>query len=149
MFINITFYSKNYSSIKEFLRFFYKKFLFKDLKFSIFKIKFQKPVQKKVFTLLKSPHVNKTAQEQFEYRLFRKQFTIYSYKSFLFFILLKYIKLVLFPDIKIKITILTNNFKFNRKLKNKIHPNNYNSTFLLNYLKMFDFYGEVLLKKTS
>jgi ribosomal protein S10 len=147
MLINIIIYSKNINSIKKFLNFFYKKLTFKILKYQIFKSKFQKPIQKKILTVLKSPHVNKTAQEQFEYRLFRKQLTLFSYKSGLFLILLKYIKFKLFPDLKIKIILFSNTTKLYKTVQNRINPNNFNSSFILNYLKIFDLHGEILLKK--
>jgi ribosomal protein S10 len=147
MLINIIIYSKNINSINKFLNFFYKKLTFKILKYQIFKSKFQKPIQKKILTVLKSPHVNKTAQEQFEYRLFRKQLTLFSYKSGLFLILLKYIKFKLFPDLKIKIILFSNSTKQYKAVQNRINPNNFNSSLILNYLKIFDLHGEILLKK--
>lgn len=147
MLINITIYSKNYNSIKKFLHFFYKKLTFKTLNYIIFKCKFQKPIQKKIVTVLKSPHVNKTAQDQFEVRIFRKQFTIFSYQSFLLLILLKYLKFFLFPDLKIKIVLFSNSTKLYKNLQKKINPNNFSSHFLLNYVKTFDLHGEILLKR--
>ena len=147
MLINITIYSKNFNSIKIFLNFFYQKLTFKSLNYQIFKCKFQKPIQKKILTVLKSPHVNKTAQEQFESRLFKKQLTIFSYKSFLLLILLKYLKFILFPELKIKVILFSNSTKLYKNVQNKINPNNFNSIFLLNYLKTFDLHGEILLKK--
>jgi ribosomal protein S10 len=147
MLINIIIYSKNYNSIKKFLNFFYEQLTFKKIQYHIFKRKFQKPIQKRVVTLLKSPHVNKTAQEQFEYRIFKKQFTIISYQSLLMLTLLKYIKFTLFPDLKIKVILFSNSVKLYSDFQKKINPNNCTSTFLLRYIKFFDLHGEILLKK--
>lgn len=65
------------------------------------KKQFKKKKRKKQITLLKSPHVNKKAQEQFEAWTFKKQLTIKSIKSFKYLILIKKLSFNLFSDIKI------------------------------------------------
>ena len=76
MFINITIRSKNKNSLKKFLNVF--KNLSKNKRLQLNKTLnfFQKKRYNKVFTILKSPHVNKTAQEQFEFNLFAKSIKI-------------------------------------------------------------------------
>ena len=69
MFINIYISSKNFSSIKNFINFLNVLSLSKPLKNKLFLKYLKIPSSKKVFTLLKSPHVNKTAQDQFEFWL--------------------------------------------------------------------------------
>lgn len=120
----------------------------------------------KKITTLKSPHVNKKAQNHFEYRLFSKKISISSYNEMKFLIILKKIKTKLFPEIKLKI-----NF-FSKKTKtNLLNPKNYYINSILrkktktqkfksknikikniepcqktkNYLKVFDCYGELSL----
>ena len=73
MFVIIDIYSKNYKSLKNFLSVFNDETIIKKLKISILKNKAKKPLKKKVITVLKSPHVNKTAQEKFEYRVYKER----------------------------------------------------------------------------
>ena len=96
----ITIISKNKSSIKNF-------FIFFDQalnNFNTIKKHLKKKQKRKFLTILKSPHVNKVAQEQFEARLFSNQVSVYySPKNLQLLILLKKIKTHIFPDVKIKI----------------------------------------------
>ena len=64
---------------------------------------FPKHKKRKFITILKSPHVNKTAQEQFEYRFFSKHFLIFSLKPQIFFLLLNLVNMG-------KETVNTNNY---------------------------------------
>lgn len=61
-------------------------------------------VIKKV-TVLKSPHVNKTAQEQFGYRFYSAEIFCYSWEIKKYLLVLKKIKNQLFPGIKIQINV--------------------------------------------
>ena len=79
----------------------YKKFFLKiliklDICFNIINL----PNKKKIITLLKSPHVNKKAREQFEHRIYKKRFLI---KSNVNLKLLKVLTLIKPKNIKIKI----------------------------------------------
>jgi len=133
----------------------------------IIKKYFTNKKRKKILTILKSPHVNKTAQEQFQLNFFSNQITIYSSNIFQSLILLKKIKNNLFSDLKIKIR-----FPIYKKLSNKSQTNALNPTnFKLNsinkclnqknkikkskkknykqiehILKIFDIYGELIQK---
>ena len=114
--------SKNEKSLKKFLSFF-----FNNLKTKFHII--QKPVStcnsKKVITLLKSPHVNKTAQEQFEIRVFEKHIRVQSFYLEKNLIFLKKILNKLFQDISINLKFITNK---NTIFKNKLwifSPNNF------------------------
>jgi hypothetical protein len=151
-----------------------KKFLcfFTKIKFLPFFLKsFSKHGKRKVITVLKSPHVNKTAQEQFEYRLYSKNFLIYSFKPFTFFLLLKKLKNLSFPGLNLEVkgffgknpsqmpqitdpdNIILKNTAFlhlsKRSLKKPQYKKNYNSEpfFCKKYLQLFDLYGEICLKK--
>lgn len=89
------------------------------------KKQFPKKTKQKKLTILKSPHVNKKAQEQFEIRIFRRQLTTQSIKNFKYLILLKNLSFKLFSDINI---ILKYNIKkkSDRKLNLKIFtPENF------------------------
>jgi ribosomal protein S10 len=153
---NVTIVSNNFNSLQKFFLFF---FYNKKINFNTIKKYFQKKKKKKTLTILKSPHVNKTAQEQFEYRIYSKQITIYSPQGFQYLVFLKKVNTHLFPDVKIKTefnmdysmekqievlnpTNLKMNFfrrKNNRKLKLKAKK----------LIKTFDIYGELLCMKSS
>jgi ribosomal protein S10 len=78
-------------------------FLTKIKSLSIFIKPFSKKKKRKFITVLKSPHVNKTAQEQFEYRFFSKSFLVFSFKPSIFFLLLKKLKNFSFSGIKLEV----------------------------------------------
>jgi small subunit ribosomal protein S10 len=81
---------------------------------------------KKYFlSILKSPHVNKKAQEQFEFMVYSKQITINYYKTPELLFILKKLKDNLFSDVKLKIRLsLTKN------------DNNRSKIFYLNNFKL-------------
>nr|YP_009144720.1 ribosomal protein S10 [Pseudo-nitzschia multiseries]AKJ77328.1 ribosomal protein S10 [Pseudo-nitzschia multiseries] len=87
MFFYLKVSCKDKQILKKFTSFFEK---IKSL--SIFVKPFPKHEKRKFITILKSPHVNKTAQEQFEYRYFSKHFLVFSFKSSIFFLLFEKIK---------------------------------------------------------
>ena len=96
-----------------------------ELNLNIIKKYFKKKKTKNILTILKSPHVNKTAQEQFESRFFSKQLSIYSPKNFQFLLLLKKIKTHLFPDVKIKIKFILNKNLEEKTKTNILNPSNF------------------------
>jgi len=149
MFINIHIYSKNYLSIKRLITFFSNNFLLKKLNLTTFNSIHQNPIKRKIFTVLKSPHVNKTAQEHFEYCIYKKTLKIHTYKGFLVLRLLKVLKYRIFSDVKFKILIINQPFKFKRNLQNKINPNNFivlqNNLEIKTYLKVFNNYGNFVV----
>lgn len=106
-----------------------------ELNLNIIQKYFQKKRKKNILTILKSPHVNKSAQEQFESKLFSKQLSIYSPKNFQFLLFLKKIKTYLFPDVKIKIKFVLNKNLSEKKEINILNPSN----FRLNVLKNVKF----------
>ena len=59
--------------------------------------------KKKVITVLKSPHVNKSAQEQFEFRTFSVQLSLLFHGISTDIVILKNIKAKLFPDVKLRL----------------------------------------------
>lgn len=152
MFLILKVSSKNKNSCKKFLKF----LLGKTKKLNIFPvyINYLKnyPNTKKVFTVLKSPHVNKTAQEQFEIRKYEKYIELYSYSNIFLFFIIKRISKMLCKDVRIEIGINFNNLKFLKFLKVNL---NSNSKFLVKqkpnyiegYLKALDSYGEICFIK--
>ena len=140
MFINIYISSKNLSSLKIFTSFIFKLVNNKKL-ISKGSIKsFQLKNTKKIFTVLKSPHVNKTAQTQLEYRVYKKQLTIFSNIPFKVLFFLKYVHENSFADVAVKLKLNTN---FKNITKN-FSPNNNCDTKL--YLKYLDICGEFNFK---
>ena len=90
--------------------------------------------KKKKLTILKSPHINKTAQEQFEARIFSKKLIIYPIKNSKYLAFFKKIRNNLFSDIYIKTKFSLNKTAENN-LKLKIfNPNNFkiNKNFYVN-----------------
>jgi len=127
----------------------------------------QQRQKRKVFTTLKSPHVNKTAQEQIEYRLFSKRINIFSFQILKFLVLIKKIQMKLCSDVEIQINFILNNRIVKKTKLASLNPDNYKTNFflfykknnsrsnvhqnlhrkqLLSYLKLLDVYGELSFK---
>ena len=121
-------------------------------------------------TVLKSPHVNKTAQEQFESFVFSRQLTIYLTEKPKYLFYLKKIQESLFSDVKLKIKFSLNkmknfifrlsifnpsnfNLNINKKYLNQTYNskknitikklNNNNNKKIKHFIKIFDSYGEL------
>lgn len=162
MFVTISLQSKSLQSIKKILIFLEKSC--NDLNLVTF-MKIQNKVTiRKGITVLKSPHVNKTAQEQFEFFVYRVQIKIFSYKYLLLLVFLKYLKsTVVFSDVLFKISLNATNAGFYTKIIEQVNPNNF---YLINYLDLkneldftrlfrnipyylilFDIYGQLSLQK--
>jgi ribosomal protein S10 len=118
MYLDITISSKNNSSLKSFLNAFKTLSQCDPLRLNKTLTVFQKKRFKKVFTILKSPHVYKTAQEQFESSLFAKTLKIQTYQQLKTLVILKKMQTVSFADIQIKIKLI-----INLKCKKKMHVN--------------------------
>ena len=140
MFIIIDLYSNNLNSLKN----------FKD-KFKIFLRFYTNKTKTKKFAILKSPHVNKIAQEQFSVCLYKSSVILFSTQFLLIFYFIKNLKSNLFLDLNVKIKISSNNLLLYSKIKNCINPKKYiieefNFKSLNNYLKILESYGYVSLK---
>lgn len=147
---HLTIYSKNKKSIKKSLKLLIKKK--KILKINIIrKFFFQKPKTKKI-SLLKSPHVHKKSQEQFEIKIFKIKLIIETTQYFKLLTFFKKIKNILFSDIKLKLKLL-----ISKEIDHKIqtHKNykydhikkNYNTKVIkvMKTLQLLDYQGESLL----
>ena len=97
--LQINFKTFNFSVLNLYVFFLKKVFHDLNIKFSIFFL----PIKRKRITLLKSPHVNKTAREQFEIKHYRVCLKL---KSFINFSVLKWILLNKSPLLRVKIKIL-------------------------------------------
>jgi len=144
MFINIYIYSKNKLSITNYLKFIKKRFNKKKLKTKNIMFVFKKKIKTTVFTVLKSPHVNKTAQTQFENKLYRTQLTIYSNNYYKLIYFIKYFSENNFSDIKIKIKIIKNkNITSILNISSYFLKKNVNSNV---FFKILDVLGELQFK---
>lgn len=123
--------SKNEKSLKNFLRFFFKHL---KTKFNLIEKSTVNQTNRKVVTFLKSPHVNKTAQTQFEMHIFARKILVrgpYLEKSLIFF---KKVLSKLFQDISIHLEFLTHENTNNNKNLSLCNPNNI-KLFKKNFLK--------------
>ena len=103
---------------------------------------------KKKFTVLKSPHVNKDAREQFETLNYTRIIKLYSYQPILALYIIKSIKNKINSDVKLQIKFKYNTNEFYKHLKSNINLNNcFSENHLLNNLKYLDIFGELILKK--
>ena len=150
MLLSISIYSKNLELIKNLLQFLFNlNKVNKRLRLkTYYKLKSSKKTFK-LFSLLKSPHVNKTAQTQFSSVIYKKQVVIYTPHIFKFLIFFKKLKRAIAG---VRLTIkLKYNFKYySRKCKTLLNPNNVYLPTLdksckrgLKYLKLLDIYGEI------
>ena len=103
MFIILSIHSKNFNSLTNFLKFFYKLNTNKILKLKFYSIQSQQKDKFSFFSTLQSPHVNKKSQEQFEYSLHHKRLKIHASQMIKFLTIWNIIKMRMFLDIKIEI----------------------------------------------
>lgn len=92
-----------------------------------------------VISVLKSPHVNKTAQEQFEYKIFKSKLLLKSKNFLRILLLLKKFSKIFFSDVNIKICFIIKSNEYTY-LKN-YHFMKIDSS----YLEIADINGEKLL----
>lgn len=76
-------------------------------KWGTIKKSFSKINRTKILTVLKSPHINKAAQEQFESRRYSTQINLFDIRHFKYMVFLKKVKKI-FSDVKIKIKSIIN-----------------------------------------
>lgn len=158
--INMFFYFKVSSKDNQVLEKFFRFLLKLETLPAVLK-NFSKKNKRKFITILKSPHVNKTAQEQFEFKFYSKRFLVDSFKPLTFFLILKKIKNVSFPGIKLEVKGIFNTQKKHKSVLRIIDPDNIilvkEKQLKLNkrlfaqidqkkYIQLFDYYGETCLK---
>lgn len=145
--------SKDKKNLDLYLKFFFK-FENKDL--NVKNIANKKC--KKFLSILKSPHINKSAQEQFEFKFYNKTLfiqSLYYYELLYFF---KKMKSALFPFIKIQIKIIHSGSSIRKQIIKASNPDcfnfqffkrtKFNQSFLcLKYINLLDLKGELFMKK--
>ena len=115
-------------------------------------------VKKKLtkFTILKSPHINKSAQEQFEFRIFSRQVSVFSFQVFKLLVFFKRFHIKLFSDVRFQINLSINqsqNFDLYA-----FDPDDFQTLPFLeftrpnigdfnDYASLFDIYGEFTIRK--
>lgn len=110
----ITIYSKNKIILQNFLIFLQKRLPILKLQLVS---KYNKKVKiKKTITILKSPHINKTAQERYESITYSYTIKINSFRTQKYILFLKKLRNNLFPDVKIKIKTTIEKKTFNIKI---------------------------------
>ena len=152
MFFVLKLITNNSILVNYFLHFFKQSF-FKTwfLKFFSFLFYFFQPKKKKIFSILKSPHVNKTAQHQFKVLtiFLTIKFKTFELTSFLFFfkkvmisLFINFNKILIFLFKKKSTKFLIKNFNPIKFKTSFFVSNNINQTYL--YLKLFNVFGSVL-----
>ena len=152
MIIYLRISSKCKNTLKNFLEFI---FNYETLSMSI--ISAPKPKNKKFLTILKSPHINKDAQEQFEFKLYNKIIVLKSPQPSLLILMFKHLINYSFPGIGLELQLFSDKKFYNKFLLSSINPENSSFNFFLNnkfssaiksknYLNLFDSYGEIVLK---
>lgn len=144
MFLIIDLNSNNIKSLKNFQFFFLRTKINKRLK--IFYNLHSQVSKTKSFTVLKSPHVNKIAQEQFNYRSYKTKLIIFSPNFLLLLYFLKLVNYKLFPNVSIKIKIYSDFAGYTKKFNHCFNPNKYiiknnKQTLITNYLHIFELFG--------
>ena len=156
MIIILNISSKNYVSLVNFIKKFFNKTFIKSLGISIKKYTSIIPTKSTLYTVLKSPHVNKSAQEQFLSKIFTIQIEIFLYQPLLFFIFLKIFKSTLISDVSINYKIISNKIKFEQNFKLILNPNRFKFYFInkkktfyyffiKRYIGLLSIYGQFLL----
>ena len=143
MFFSLYIYSKNYDSLNNLNEFLSNKL--SNLKFT----KVNKQTKKTIVTFLKSPHVNKIAQERFQANHFSKNLVIKSKNPFLILFIIKFLKKSLFLDVKFKIKFLNKKCYIDSVIKKNSNPNRLsliNTNKHLNvYLDLLNNYGRSII----
>jgi len=114
--------SKNEKSLRNFL-FFFLNYL--KAEFNIIYGSTYSNNKRKVITLLKSPHVNKTAQEHFELHTFSRQVIVKTFLPNKNFIFVKKVINQFFQDLSFKLEFINKSDLGHKNLLFILNPNNY------------------------
>ena len=143
----ITIGSKDKKSVRKFIKLLTEHLELEKLNL-IGKTTFKKSRTRRI-SILKSPHVNKKAQEQFEFRVFLTTLIIETTQNFKILTLIKKTKNITFADIKVKVNVTI-------KKKSKSHLRDsifrlrfYQRTKVRRFLTFLDSYGEISLMQQS
>lgn len=139
MVIKLDLKSKNLKSLKRFL-FIFEKFC-ASYDNQLIKAISNKNIKKVLFSVLKSPHVNKRAQEQFEFKLYNTKIIFYSLKYLKILLFLKFLSKNFFSDIRFKVSFTLKNKSILLNMS-KFYFKKINFSYLINT----DINGENLFK---
>lgn len=151
MFVSIQIKSKNKNSLKHYLKLLVKLFSIKKLKLQSILRCFNQKSQRQIFTVLKSPHVNKTSQEQLEYNLKSKQLDLDSLQVFKFLTVLKKIEKVNGFDVSVVIKFMIQDQSSKFFFLQRVIPENYKLKFYNDlkstrkYLKLLELHGNLMV----
>lgn len=140
--------SKNYKDLKQFLSFLQENPLFQQNSFALV----QKQVKKKVivWTLLKSPHINNTAKEQYEVRAYSLRYSIQTENLNRFALLYKKAFAKMFFNVSTEISTYTHTSVTSREPKerrNAIAPCAITKVQHSFPLKKYDVFGETCFNR--
>ena len=151
MFFIININSKNLNSLNDFVSLFFSETTFKKLKINVYKLSTKKLAKKKEFAVLKSPHVNKTAQKKFKYKINKRKLILVCDQPFLFLIFLKSLRMNYMSELSISIKVpadIKKSVLFFKKNLNFEYVNfRYSKKCLIiNYLMFLQVYGKFLIR---
>jgi ribosomal protein S10 len=127
--------SKSKKHLEDFLIFFLKSFKNYNL---INKVLPNKK-KRKILTILKSPHVNKKAQEQFQVNIYSKKINLYSTQNKIALLFLKKISSTVFSNVKIQIKFPINSHLIKKTQTKILNPTN----FKLNFFNKKSYLNEI------
>ena len=143
MILQLSLKSKNIDSLKNFiLSLNYIRNIFDE---KSLKIKPIKKLKKVLFSVLKSPHVNKSSQEQFDYTYYSSEILIFTHNYLKVLLLLKLLLNKFFSSINMKVTVITisnNCLEYSSISLKNFHYKELNSS----YLNLLDLIGEFNFK---
>ena len=133
MVIRLIIKSKNINSILNFIKLFRKFYKIYKLTDSFFVS--NKTSRRKMFSILRSPHVNKISQEQFEIKIYKRELIIQTKNYLKFLIMFKKLNKSLFSDLNITISLFIKKNNYYDTITNKFYLNYIDSNYL--YIKSF------------
>lgn len=120
--------SKNINSILNFIKLFRKFYKIYKLTDSFFVS--NKTSRRKMFSILRSPHVNKISQEQFEFKVYKREIIIQTKNYLKFLIMFKKLNKSIFSDLNITISLLKKKNDYYSPILNKFYLNYIDSNYL-------------------
>lgn len=95
--------------------------------------------KRKILTILKSPHVNKKAQEQFQFNTYSKKINFYSVQNTIALLFIKKISSTVFSNVKIKVKFPININLIKKSQTKILNPTN----FKLNFFSKKNYLNEI------
>jgi len=148
MYLNVHFKSKNFNSLKQYVKLLYAiSCQYKLDLLPILNIR-RRTIKQKKYTILRSPHVNKSSQEQFEFRLRSNRLKVRCSQLFKFLVILKKLKKISGFDVEISVEYRINPI-FSGILKSRcLTPQTYKigaykNELTCKYLKLLEIYGNI------